>query len=67
MKANPRTNYEWLRDKSFTKEGSFYRKGQLGDWKSYFNEDESKMFDEVIETNLKHKINFNYEMITNEE
>nr|QNH68005.1 sulfotransferase-like protein 2 [Brachionus rotundiformis] len=39
----------------------FFRKGEIGDWKNYFDEENSRKVDAVVEKKLKFKINFIYE------
>lgn len=55
MKKNPAINYD---DKFkemgvFEKEGSFFRKGIIGDWQTHFSEEEAAEFDDIIKKNLK--------------
>nr|QVK45628.1 sulfotransferase [Brachionus paranguensis] len=38
----------------------FFRKGEIGDWKNYFDEEMSKRIETVVEKKLKLKFNFNY-------
>ena len=38
--------------KDSTGDGSFIRKGKVGDWKNYFNEENSKIWDRWISDNL---------------
>ena len=59
MKTKPTTSYDWHRESGyFIEEGSFYRKGAVGDWVNYFTRDEAQQFDKVINENLKHKLDF---------
>ncbi|KAF0311185.1 Amine sulfotransferase [Amphibalanus amphitrite] len=47
MKANPDTNFRQWEDNglvSGTEEGTFMRKGVVGDWRNYFTEEESEAF-----------------------
>ncbi|XP_043220084.1 sulfotransferase family cytosolic 1B member 1-like [Amphibalanus amphitrite] len=47
MKANPDTNFRQWEDSgmvSGTEEGTFMRKGMVGDWRNYFTEEESEAF-----------------------
>lgn len=61
MKENKSVNYEWYKETGFAKkEGHFFRKGKIGDWRNYFSSDESTKFDEIINKNLKSKLKFNY-------
>jgi hypothetical protein len=61
MKDNKSVNYEWYKEYGlFNKNGSFFRKGEIGDWLNYFSKDMSVIFDKTIEKNLKEKFNFNY-------
>ena len=54
MKQNKSVNFEALQDgKIMKKEGSFIRKGEVGDWKNYFTEEMNKRMDEAIEKYLK--------------
>lgn len=39
----------------------FFRKGEIGDWKNYFDEDMSKRIEVLVEKKLKLKVNFVYE------
>jgi hypothetical protein len=36
----------------FEKDFSFFRKGQVGDWRNYFSEEMSKRYDEKTRTEL---------------
>eukprot|EP00795_Rhopilema_esculentum_P001668 gene1668-16143_t len=54
MKENNSVNLEAFQDgKIMKKEGSFFRKGEVGDWKNYFTEEMNKRMDEAIEKYLK--------------
>ncbi|XP_065065263.1 sulfotransferase 1E1-like [Rhopilema esculentum] len=54
MKQNKSVNLEGLQDgKDMKKEGSFIRKGEVGDWKNYFTVEMNKRMDEAIEKYLK--------------
>lgn len=49
MKENPAVNKEEFRGMGlYTNEGSFLRKGQVGDWKEYFDDEMNKRMDEAI-------------------
>ncbi len=62
MKKNPTVNYEWYKEIGlFKKDGSFMRKGKIGDWLNYFSQEESLRLDDVVEKNLKQNLNnFDY-------
>ena len=54
MKENKSVNHEAYQDgKIMKKEGSFIRKGEVGDWKNYFTDEMNKRMDEAIEKYLK--------------
>eukprot|EP00795_Rhopilema_esculentum_P001673 gene1673-16148_t len=54
MKENKSLNLEAFQDgKTMKKEGSFIRKGEVGDWKNYFTEEMNKRMDEAIEKYFK--------------
>ncbi|XP_065065255.1 sulfotransferase 1E1-like [Rhopilema esculentum] len=54
MKENISVNHEDSQDrKIMNKEGSFMRKGEVGDWKNYFTEEMNKRMDEAIEKYFK--------------
>jgi len=46
MKKNPSTNFKHWEENGFAKEqeGTFMRKGKVGDWSNYFTEEESDAF-----------------------
>ena len=53
MKDNKSVNHEEYKDgKVMKKEGSFLRKGEIGDWKNYFTDEMNKRMDEAIEKYL---------------
>jgi hypothetical protein len=61
MKQNTMVNYDWYKDIGlFRKEGSFFRKGKIGDWLNHYSRRESIEFDETINKNLNYKKKFNY-------
>ncbi|RNA22333.1 sulfotransferase 1C2 [Brachionus plicatilis] len=47
--------------KIFKSDLIFFRKGEIGDWKNYFDEVMSKRIEAVVEKNLKFKVNFIYD------
>ena len=54
MKQNKSVNLEPFQNgKIMKKEGSFIRRGEVGDWKNYFTDEMSKRMDEAIEKYLK--------------
>ena len=54
MKENPSVNKDGLKDMQLMDpSGSFFRKGEVGDWKNYFTADMSKRMDAAIEKYLK--------------
>ena len=54
MKENESVNMKIFQDgKILKKEGSFFRKGEVGDWKNYFTDEMNKRMDEAIEKYLK--------------
>ena len=51
MKKDATSNHSWMigPDKLFSKPGSeFIRKGEVGNWKHYFSDEESKRFDDMF-------------------
>jgi len=48
MKANPNANFHWRQENGFAapgaKEGTYLRKGKVGDWTNHFTEAESDFF-----------------------
>ncbi len=54
MKENAAVNMEDKREFAFSgPDGSFLRKGEIGDWKNYFTEEMNKRMDEAIEKHFK--------------
>lgn len=53
MAANPAINLETILNRNNGPDTKFIRKGKVGDWKNYMNEDLSQKFDEWIEKNSK--------------
>jgi hypothetical protein len=61
MKKNPSVNRESNKEFGhYEQEGSFIRKGKVGDWRNYFSEEASREFDRLIAANLKYSRGFNY-------
>ena len=50
MKDDSRCNYSWLNcpGKAFPENGSFIRKGVVGNWKQQFSAQENKRFDDIF-------------------
>lgn len=54
FKANPSVNYTELQEAGyFKKDGSFIRKGQIGDWKNHFTAEQNSRFDQWIKDKTK--------------
>ena len=49
MKGDDTCNYSWQagHGKFYSAEGEFIRKGEVGNWKEYFTEDQKKQFDDM--------------------
>lgn len=47
MKEDVSANYKWLEEKLLVpgSEGSYIRKGEIGDWKNHFTDEQNKQFD----------------------
>jgi hypothetical protein len=49
-----------LRDmQNYTEKTFFFRKGQIGNWREHFTQEQSDRLDKVISDNLKSPIKFN--------
>ena len=48
MKTNPATNQSWLEAVYLKGSTPFLRKGKVGDWRSYFTDEQSARMDEEI-------------------
>ncbi|XP_039595285.1 amine sulfotransferase-like [Polypterus senegalus] len=54
MKKNPKANYEWIPADHANKEnGSFMRKGTIGDWKNTMTVAQNEKFDQVFQEKMK--------------
>ena len=55
MKDNKAVNLEHLREFGFNdiEGGRFMRKGEVGDWKSYFDDDMNRIIDEAVKKNFE--------------
>ena len=62
MKYNPSVNYKHWDDFGFRdkKESEFMRKGQIGDWIHYLNEEQNKIVDQMVTEKLANKLKFTY-------
>lgn len=63
MSSNPSVNYKHWDDLGIRKKGEaqFLRKGKVGDWKNYFNEETNSQFERWIAENNKLNLKFKYE------
>ena len=63
MKNNPSVNYKHWDDLGFRdkNEAEFMRRGQIGDWKYYFNEEQNRIIEKLISDKLGDKLKFIYE------
>ena len=65
MKQNISVNNEDIREAAFVpgSEGSFIRKGEVGDWKNYFTDDMNRRMDAVSDSHFNGMgLNFKYEL-----
>lgn len=53
-------------DVYFKTELNFFKKGQIGNWKNYLTEEQSKRIDDVVNKNLKYKKSIKYEPTNND-
>ena len=53
-------------DVYFKTELNFFKKGQIGNWKNYLTEEQSKRIDDVVNKNLKYKKIIKYEPTNND-
>ncbi|XP_051020416.1 amine sulfotransferase-like [Acomys russatus] len=56
MKSDPRANYEQIINYKFgvnKKEGTFMRKGTIGDWKLHLTVEQNERFDMIFKKNMK--------------
>ena len=61
MKQNSSVNYEWNKMLGiFSKDGTFFRKGQIGDWLNYFSPKASQEMDRIVKNDLKYKRKFDF-------
>ena len=65
MKDLPSMAFNAL-DVYFKTELKFFKKGQIGNWKNYLTEEQSKRIDEVVSKNLKYKKTIKYEPTNND-
>ena len=52
MKSNPTTNHSTTKMMNITV-SPFMRKGKVGDWKNYFNDEQNKYIDDLMEKKMK--------------
>ena len=52
MKDDPLANYSWSKFRQ-QNQTPFIRKGEVGDWKNYFSEEQSKRVDAIYEARCK--------------
>lgn len=61
MKQNSSVNYEWNKMLGlFSSNGTFFRKGQIGDWLNYFSPKTSQEMDRIVKADLKYKKKFDF-------
>ena len=51
---------EWKKANMATEDINMYRKGEIGNWRSYFTPEMSDRFDEIIKQKLKYSGTFDY-------
>ncbi len=61
MKQNSSVNYEWNKMLGlFSSNGTFFRKGQIGDWLNYFSPKTSQEMDRIVKADLKYEKKFDF-------
>eukprot|EP01095_Lingulamoeba_sp_RSL-Kostka_P017532 TRINITY_DN917_c0_g1_i2.p1 TRINITY_DN917_c0_g1~~TRINITY_DN917_c0_g1_i2.p1 ORF type:complete len:300 (+),score=68.61 TRINITY_DN917_c0_g1_i2:80-979(+) len=57
MKSNPKTNYSQLDPFRNLDKPKFFRKGEIGDWKNYFSDEQNERFDQMYQELILDKTN----------